>query len=89
MAVSWMGRYPHTRMPNLIRRGLGYRRQMPWLLLLRFTVPFFVVVLILGLLLGAAPFWAAVAAGLATILIEPVIDSVWRKRHRSISGKNQ
>jgi hypothetical protein len=53
------------------------------LVLVKFSLPVFVIVLILGLLLGAG-FWAVVAASLVTIAAQVVIDGVWRRRHSSV-----
>jgi hypothetical protein len=72
-----------------MRKLLAYRTQAPWPLLLRFTVPVFMVVLVLALLLGAAPFWAAATAAIVTIAMEPAIDALWRRRHVSITHQNQ
>jgi hypothetical protein len=71
-----------------MRKVLTYRTRVPRLLQLRFTIPLFVVVLILALLLGAALYWAAAAAALATIATEAVIDAVWRRRHRSVPDQH-
>ena len=44
---------------NRMRKAFTYRTQAPRLVLLQFTIPAFLVVLIVALLLGAAPFWGA------------------------------
>lgn len=70
----------------MLNRMLGiltYRTRMPWLLLVRLSIPLFLVVLAVATLLGAPPFWAAVTAAFATIAGQVVIDAVWRREHRS------
>jgi hypothetical protein len=62
---------------------------MPYAMLMRFAIPVFVVVLILALLLGAAPFWAAAAAALVTIASEVLIDAVWRRRHEAARDQHE
>ncbi|MBV9941571.1 MAG: hypothetical protein JO262_05510 [Solirubrobacterales bacterium] len=68
---------------------LSYRPKAPRRLLLRFTIPVFIAVLFFALLLGAAPFWAAVAGSGSAILTEPVIDAVWVRRIRSVSDQHR
>jgi hypothetical protein len=69
-------------MGNAIRQVLTHRTQAPRLVVLRFMIPVFVVVLVLVSVLGAALFWAAFAAALATIATEAGVDVAWRHRHR-------
>ena len=76
-------------MSTRMRELLTYKTQTPWLTLMQFSVPVFVVVLILALLLGAAAFWAAAVAALLTIATQLVIDRVWRRRHRSGPAQDQ
>jgi len=64
------------------RRVPTYRTRAPWLMLVGFTIPVFAVVLIVAIVLGAAPFWAAVAAAMVTIAAQVVVDAIWRHRHR-------
>jgi hypothetical protein len=71
------------------RRALTYRTQTPWLMLLGFTIPVFVVVLVVAIVLGAAPFWAAVAAALVTIATQVVVDAIWRRRRSAIPDQSQ
>ncbi|MBV9415699.1 MAG: hypothetical protein JO363_12030 [Solirubrobacterales bacterium] len=51
---------------------------------MKFSVPVFVIVLILASLLLGAGFWAVFAASLVTIAAQVVIDGVWRRRHSSL-----
>jgi hypothetical protein len=85
LGVSVLSLPMSTRMRGL----LAYKTQTPWLVLMQFSVPVFVVVLILALVLGAAAFWAVAAAGLLTIATQVVIDRVWRRRHRSGPAQDQ
>ena len=70
-------------------KALSHRPKAPRRLLLRFTIPVFIAVLVLALLLGAAPFWATFAGSLSAILTEDVIDAVWARRIKSISDQHQ
>ncbi|MBV9804044.1 MAG: hypothetical protein JO130_12660 [Solirubrobacterales bacterium] len=49
-----------------------------------FSVPVFVIVLILASLLLGAGFWAVFAAALVTIAAQVVIDGRWRRRRSSV-----
>ena len=67
---------------------VSYGPMAPRRLLLRFTIPTFIAVLLLALPLGAAPYWAAVAASVSAIVTEPVVDAVW-VRTRPVSEQHQ
>jgi hypothetical protein len=76
-------------MSTRVRGLLAYKTQTPWLALVQFSVPVFVVVLILALVLGATAFWAVAAAALLTIATQVVIDRAWRRRHGLGPGQDQ
>jgi hypothetical protein len=68
---------------NRVWKVLAHRTQTPWLVLLKFSIPVFVIVLILASLVLGAGFWAVFTASLVTIATQLVIDGVWRRRHSS------
>ncbi|MGN6868191.1 MAG: hypothetical protein ACTHMY_07290 [Solirubrobacteraceae bacterium] len=76
-------------MATRVREFLNYKTQTPWLTLMQFSGPVFVVVLVVALLLGAAAFWAAFVAGLLAIATQLVVDRVWRRRHTSGAAQGQ
>jgi uncharacterized membrane protein len=63
---------------------LSYRTRTPWVVLMKFSIPVFVVGLVLASLLLGVGFWAVFAASLVTIAGQVVIDAVWRRRHSSV-----
>lgn len=71
-------------MRNRLSKLLSHRTRTPWLVLMGFSVPVFVIVLILASLLLGAGFWAVFAAGLVTIAAQVVIDGLWRRRRSSV-----